>query len=535
MSQAKEESTRPSNRAQVVQAAGIVAIAFVVSRILGFGRDYVITVLYGAQTVEVNAYSIANLFPETIFFVIAGGAMTSAYLPTFTAYFARDDEAGAWRLFAAIVNLLVLAVTAVSLVTALIAPWLVEQLYSELVAGQPELLALTVALMRVMLLSTVIFGASGVVMATLNARQHFLLPALAPIVYNLGIIICGLLFAPNVMGLAIGAVVGAMGHLLIQLPMLRRVGGRYRPVLSLRLPGVRQVLWLMGPRMLGLSFSRLNQIAMNILAGALVLGSIRALELGWRLMFMPISIIGQAIGIAAFPTFAALAAQNAYDEMRRILADTLRLIFFLGLPITVIFALLGRPLVTLLLAYGVFRDEPGSIELVAVALAYYGLALVALSSIEILSRAFYSLEDTWTPVLAGALQIGLMVVLGLWLSRGLFATQGWLPLGGVALAASIANWLEAVVLLWLLRRKMGGLNGRLLADGLGRMLAAALLMGLTILGLNWLLAAWPPLLVLGSTSAGGGLVYLAATYLLGVTELNQIGRVLRRRLRRQAY
>ncbi|MCB0016243.1 MAG: murein biosynthesis integral membrane protein MurJ [Anaerolineales bacterium] len=533
MSQAKEDTTPANNRAQVVQAAGIVAAAFVVSRILGFGRDYVIGVLYGAQTIEVNAYSIANLFPETIFFVIAGGAMTSAYLPTFTAYFARNDEKGAWRLFSAITNLLVLAVTAISIVTALIAPWLVELLYPELVAGQPELLALTVALMRVMLLSTIIFGASGVVMATLNARQHFLMPALAPIIYNLGIILGGLLFAPNVMGLAIGAVVGALGHLLIQLPMLRRVGGQYRPVLSLRLPGVRQVLWLMGPRVLGLSFSRLNQVAMSFLAGALMLGSIRALELGWRLMFMPISIIGQAIGIAAFPTFAALAAQNAYQEMRRILVDTLRLIFFLGLPITVVFGLLGRPLVTLLLAYGVFRDEPDSIRLVAVALALYGLALVALSSIEILSRAFYSLEDTWTPVIAGALQIGLMVVLGLWLSRGIFAARGWLPLGGVALGASIANWLEASVLLWLLRRKLHGLDGRHLADGLSRMLGATVAMALVVAGLNWFLADWHPLLAFGLAAAGGGLVYLIAAYLLGVAELTQISHLLLRRLRRK--
>ena len=520
------------SRSRVVKAAYIVGGAFIVSRILGFVREYVVSAQYGTQTIEVNAYSIANLFPETIFFVVAGGAMASAYLPTFTGYFAKDDEGGAWHLFSGVVNLILVAVTMLSVIAALLAPWLVELFYPELVTAQPEIVPLTVRLIRVMLISTVIFGASGVVMATLNARQHFLMPALAPVVYNLGIIFGAVVWAPDVSGLAYGAVLGALGHLLVQVPAWRQHGGRYRPVLTLRDPGIRQVLVLMGPRVLGLSFSSLNRIVMNVLSGALTLGSIRATELGFRLMLMPISIIGQALGTAAFPTFAELAARQAIAEMRRILVDTIRLIFFIGLPITVILVLLSTPIVELLLDYGVFEQEGDSLQLVSVSLALFGLGLVALSAIEILSRAFYALEDTWTPVIAGAFQIGLMLLLGLWLSRGLFVQQGWLPLGGIALGASLANWLEVLILVALLRRKLRGINGPELLAGLWRMTAAAAAMTAVV---------WLVLLLLGDTFAliqlllaggAGGAAYLAIALALRLREPVQLASPILRRMRR---
>ncbi|MCA9970360.1 MAG: murein biosynthesis integral membrane protein MurJ, partial [Anaerolineales bacterium] len=460
-----------------------------------------------------------------------GGAIGSAFIPTFAAYFERDDEPGGWRLFSAVVNLTLLVVTAVSLLTFLFAEPFVAFFLRDLVAGQPELLSLTVRLMRLMLLSPIIFGASGVIMGTLNARQHFLLPALAPIVYNLGIIGGAVLWgAPDdpeakAVGMAVGTVVGALGHLLVQLPGLRQKGARYSPVLTLRDPGVRQVLRLMAPRVLGLSFSEINKFATLFLSGLMTAASYPALILAWRVMIMPQGILGQAMGTAAFPTLASLAARKALAEMRQILADALRMLLFLGLPATALLMTLGRPAVGVLFERGLF--DATDTALVAWALLFYAVGLVALTALEVIARAFYALNDTLTPVLAGGVQIGLMFGFSYWLSQGIFPRLGWPALGGLALGHSLSNVLEVALLLWLLRRKMRGLNGRVLLSGGWRMLAAALLAAAASwAAVRWLAdaaALWQ--LLLGSLA--GGAAYLVGCYALRVKEVQwllQLGR-----------
>ena len=217
--------TTNKDRALVMRAAGLVGAAMLLSRVVGLVREMVTRSLLGVTTVEATAYDIAKVIPESIFLIIAGGAIGSAFIPTFTAYLTRDDEPGAWRLFSAVINLVTVAVTVVAVLAMIFAEPIVNFFYAPTIAEHPELLDMTVALMRVMLLSPIIFGASGVIMGALNARQHFLTPALAPTVYNLGIIAGGLILGQTVtgaaMGLAIGTVIGALGHLLIQLPALR--------------------------------------------------------------------------------------------------------------------------------------------------------------------------------------------------------------------------------------------------------------------------------------------------------------------------
>ena len=328
----------------------------------------------------------------------------------------------------------------------------------------------------------------------------------------------------------IGAVVGALGHLAIQLPGLRHRRVTYRFSFNIRTSGVLQVLRLMPPRLLGLAFGRINFIVTQFLGQMMLLGSIRALELSWRLMFMPISVIGQALGIASFPTLSTLAAQGNYPLLRRILAETLRLSFFLSLPATVLLVIETRPFVSTLLQYGAF--DATDTDLVVVALSFYALGMAALAAIEVVARAFFALEDTWTPTIAGAVQLGLMVLLATWFSRALFPAWGLLPLGGIALGASVANWLETGALLWLLRRRLGGIDGRLLFDGLWRLLLAALIMAAVTVGVNALLAGSPPLLQLLAGSFTGGVVYLAAAWMLRVAELQQAAILARRLLRR---
>ncbi len=514
---------------QLFQAAGIVAAAFVVGRLLGLVREVVISAYFGVNSLEANAYALANPLPELIFNVIAGGALASAFIPTFAGYFMRDDEAGAWRLFSTVVNLVFIVIVVLVVAVAVWARPLITWLYldPEQARALPELLPLTVSLLRIMLISTLIFGISGVLMAALNARQRFLAPALAASVYNLGIIAGTILWAPSVLGLAYGVVIGSLGHLLIQLPVMRQVGGRYRLAVDFRDPGVRRVMILMAPRLVGLSFSQLNRFIMPILTRPLILGSLPALQKGLQVTLMPYTILGQAMGTAAFPTLSALAAEKNWPEMRRILAVSFRSIFFFGLPITLGMMLLRRPLIVVLFERGAFGPE--DTELVAWGLLFYPLSLIALAVLEIVSRTFYALEDTTTPVVASILQLPAMALLGALFAYGLFPALELLPLGGLALGFSLSNWLEVALLIWLLRRRMGGIGGTLAAAGLWRTSAAALVMAVGI-WLGLLLGPVQPLpqLVLGFVL--GGVLYLGAAALFRVPEMERLQRLIRRRV-----
>lgn len=516
-----EKETAVFERRQVLQAAGLVGAAFFISRVVGLARD-IVSKYFLALSVQAAAFDAAQQFPTFIFAVVAGGAIGSAFIPTFSAYFARDDESGAWRLFSAIINLTFIVTLLVSLFTFIFTPFLTHFFLQESISEHPELFDLTVRLMRVMLLTPMIFSVSGVIMGTLNARQHFLLPAIAPIMYNLGII-AGAVFWPanlgdgKVMGMAVGTVVGACGHLLVQMPGLRWKQARYTPLFTLRDPGVQQVLKLMAPRVLGLSFSYLNPIGMVFLSARIGPASISAVTLASRVMMMPLGILGQAMGTATFPTLAALAARNAWDDMRQILTDSLRMLFFLGLPATALLVTLGKPIIAILFQRGDFTAA--DTNLVGTALAFYALGLIALLALEVIARTFYALNDTATPVLAGAIQLLLMFVLGYALSGYLFPYYGWQPIGGLALGYSLSGFLEVGVLLLLLRRKMGRLNGRALLDGSWRMGLATLIMAVISW---WSIKQGQQLGNLGQILVGGltgAVSYLGLSFILQVKEI----------------
>lgn len=539
MKAVEQTNTHPDqNRGLVFRAAGLVGALALLSRVLGLVREVFVRQYLGVTTLEATAFDIASRFPEAIFLIVAGGAIGSAFIPTFTAYFAREDEDGGWRLFSAVINLVTLITTAVSILVMIFAEPFITFFYADNIALRPELLPLTVFLMRIMLLSPIIFGVSGIIMAALNARQHFLLPAVAPSVYNVGIIAGGAVGVawgggaplPTAIGLAWGTVIGALGHLLVQLPGLRGQGASYAPLLTVRDPGVRQVLRLMGPRVLGLSFSEINKFIILFLTGSMALGTLPALNAAFRILIMPQGILGQALGIAAFPTLAALAARSAHREMRHILSDSLRLILFLGLPATALLMILAEPYVAVLFERGLFDAE--ATTLVAAALRFYAVGLIALTAIEIVARAFYALSDTLTPVLAGGLQIVIMWVLSLWFRDTLFPAAGWQTLGGLALGFSVSNLIEIGVLLWLIRRRLGGINGRSLLDGALRMSAATLLMATAIfVTLTWIPATAVWWRAIAGTAAGA-LGYLLGSWVLRVAELRQFTAVILRRLRR---
>lgn len=513
-----------TSQTRVLQAASLVGTAVLVSRLVGLLRDIVIKYYLGVTSVEATAFDAANRLPETIFLIVAGGAIGSAFIPTFAGFFARNDEEGGWRLFSAVLNLLTTTLALITTITAIFAPQFVTFFLPELITKDPTLLPRTVTLMRVMLISTVIFGASGVVMSALNARQHFLMPAIAPVVYNIGIILGGMLWKPHDMGFAIGTVLGAMAHLGVQIPILRQKGAKLRFIFNVRDPGVTQVLRLTAPRVLGLSFSEVNEYITLYLSGFMPFGSLPALSLAMRLIIMPQGILGQAMGIAAFPTMADLAARHAYDELRQVMLTGLRWLCFLGIPASAGLMVLGRPFIALLLQRGLFDAQ--ATQLVAFALFFYAIGLVPLTAIELIARAFYALNDTLTPVLAGGVQVLMMGLLSRWLTMTM-SRLGYEPLGGLALGFTLSNFLELFLLWWLLRRRLGKGHGRFFLRGLIPMLFAGCAMAAVMtLSLRWS-SVWMQALGGGLI---GSLVYLVLSLAFRLPEMMQLVAYGRRRL-----
>jgi putative peptidoglycan lipid II flippase len=487
---------------------------FVISRALGLLRETVISHQFGTGG-DLDAYLAAFRLPDLLFQIVAGGALASAFIPTFASFWTKNDKGGAWRLASATINLVLVLTTMLAGLAALVTPWLVGTIIAP--GFGPARQALTADLMRLMLLTPVIFGVSGVIMGILNARQHFLLPAMAPILYNLGIIAGALVLAPTmgVHGLAVGVAAGALGHLLIQMPGLVRYGMRYTPTLGLRDPGVHEVGRLMLPRVVGLAAVQINFLVNTILASGLTPGSLSALNFAWLLMLLPQGVFAQAVATAAFPTFSAQAASGRRTEMRSTLAATLRTVLYLAVPAAVGLIVLRVPLVQLAFQRGAFTAV--STQRVAWALGLFALGLPAHSVVEITVRAFYAVHDTKTPVLVGVAAMGLNVVLSL-VFISTFDMLGWMPHGGLALSNSLATTVETAVLLTIVRRRLHGLEGRRMAASLARIVGATVAMGGVAGSLVLLLSEATVWLTTSVAIAAGVVIYLGITAALGSAE-----------------
>jgi len=441
---------------RVALSALIVSAGFAAAKFAGVVDDFIVARVFGAGR-ELDAYYAAFGMPDLLFTLIAGGALASAFIPVFTGYLATGDREGAWKLASSVVNVAFLVTLVAAAIVALIAPWLVRRFLTPGFA--PEQQVLTAGLMRLILISTAIFSVSGLVMSALQANQHFLLPALAPVMYNLGII-GGALFLTQpailtfwrvsiplrpvwpmgVYGLAVGVMIGAVMHLLIQVPGLIHFGARWSPSFSLADPGLRRVLVLLGPRILGLGVVQLSALITTNLASRLGAGSVTGLALAWRLMQMPETIIATAIGTAVFPTLSALAAQHQRAELRATMRKALGIIVLLCVPSAVALIVLGRPLA------GLFFGR-GNADVVAYALQFYALGLVGHSALEVAARTFYAQQDTRTPLAVAAGAMVIAVTASLLLMRPL-------SYGGLALGNAIGFTVESGVLVWLMERRL---------------------------------------------------------------------------------
>ena len=520
-------STSSANR-QIARAAGTVMIAIIFGQLASLVNRILVANAFPAA--EVDAFFSANRVSETLFTLIAAGALGSAFLPTFTGLLVKDEQASAWRLASSLINLVTLILSLAALLASIFAPQIVRYLLAPGLSRDPEIFALTVELLRIQSFSAVLFGIGGLVISILNAHQVFFVPQITAAMYQLGQIFGVLVLARwmGIYGLAWGVVIGAGLFLLVQLPSLFRLNGEFSFSLGLGDPNAVRVLQLMGPRVFGAAIVQLNFWVNNNLGSRMADGSIQSLTYGFTLMVMAQAAIAQSVAIAAMPTFSAQHALGKLDEMRSSLASALRGMLLLALPASVGLILLARPIVSLLFERGEFNATIA--EMTAWALVWYAAGLVGHSMMEVLTRAFYARQDTKTPVLIGTAAMGLNVIFSISFSR-IFAQIGWFPLGGLALANSLATALEATALFIFMRRRLNGIEGRFLLDGAWRVGVAALGMGVGLI--LWIQAAGslPRWLVAAGGVGVGGLLYLLGVLLLKVPEIRMLTRVVTSRTR----
>ncbi|MYD38907.1 MAG: murein biosynthesis integral membrane protein MurJ [Chloroflexi bacterium] len=533
---------------RIARSTVTVMLAFAAAKLISLLQTLIIAQAFGVGS-ELDAYVAANRIPELIVILISGGALTHAFIPVFSGMLTKGQREDAWRLSSNLINTIFMLALLLSALVFTLAPWLARNLVA------PGFDALTsqntIDMMRILLLSTIIFSVSGIFSGILNSHQHFLLPALAPIVFDLGILFGALFLLPRfgVHGIAWGAVIGAALHFGVQVPGLARYKMRWRLELGLGNRQMWRVIWLMLPRIGGLGVFSLNFLVMNNIASRLGSGSVSALDWGWRLMQIPQTLIGTAMGIVIFPTLAALSEMNDLAGKRGAMAGALRFILVCSIPSAVGLIVLGRPLISLL-ERGAFDSSASA--LVYSTLSMFTLGLIVHAALEVIARSFYADKDTLTPLfaaLAGAL-INFVAALALseveLVDAAAFsnAVARWLPwlglrdefgnVSGLALANSLGVMFEVLALLLILRRRWQGAHENELARTLMKTLVASLIMAVVIVIVDTLWMALLPVRGLNMTIARlacegllGLLAFALAAIALKMQEVSELRAMLR--------
>ena len=502
--------------------------AFILSQLAGLFRRILVARVFGASF-ELDAFIAANRVSETLFNLVAGGALGSAFIPIYSKYLVKDNKKNAWELASSIGNLVTLILTFLAITSFIFAPQIVKYALAPGLASDPTLFQLTIQLLRIQLVSSILFGISGLIMGILNSHKVFLIPALTPAMYQIGMIIGVYVFSPTmgIFGLAWGVVLGAFLHLLLQVPSVIKRVGQYSFSLGLRNQDVGQVLRLMVPRLLGVAVVQLNFWVNSALATKMSAGSLVGIDYAFSLMLMAQAIIAQSAATAMMPTLTAQYTLGKIDEVRNSLSSTLRGVLFLSIPASVGLIILAKPLVTILYQRGNFTEY--STELVTWALVWYSGGLIGHALVEVLARAFYALHNTKTPVTIGVFAMILNVFLSFSFSS-LFTKLGWMPHGGLALANSFATLLEAIVLLIFIRIRLNGINIRWIYKGFLQSVLASACMGLLLYSLMTVFAGIPTWILLVSGLLIGGGSYLLILWLMKNPELSGILRSLKERL-----
>lgn len=547
----------------IARSAGIVSIAVMGSRILGLVREQAFAAFFGPGIAN-DAFNIAFRIPNLLRDLFAEGALSAAFVSTFSRTLTQKGEREAWRLANLVSNGLFLVLSAVVLTGIAFAPQIVDLLVEpsrELADPAQARFAydLTVKLTRILFPFLLMVSLAAVAMGILNSKDRYGVPASASTMFNVGSIIggllCAYLFAPEyiangasalwnqhklprddfgaasaITGMAIGTLVGGMMQWLIQVPSLRSVGFRWQPILSFRDEGVRQVMRMMAPAIIGSAALQVNLVVNTTFATSLGEGRVSWLQFAFRLIYLPIGMFGVAISTATLPVASRAAAADNLEDFRRTIAQALRLTFLLTIPSAVGLIVLNKPIIALIYQHGGRFTDYDTAQ-TGIALAYNAIGLTAYSAVRVLAPAFFALKDTRVPMMASLFSI----VTNYAVAK---STVDYFGMGhrGLALSISAVSIVNFALLFVFLRRKVGKIEGGRLLSTFAKVVAASVVMGVvcyfvsqqieTALGTASLLAR---LIDVGVSIAVGMTVFYLAARACKVGELDQMSRALKRR------
>jgi putative peptidoglycan lipid II flippase len=476
-------SDRESGGHGITSAAGAISSGVLVSRLLGFIRDMIIAKLFGAG-MYADAFFVAYRIPNTLRELFGEGALSASFIPVFTQTLNREGKEGAWhiaRISATLLASVLIIIVMIGMVLTPLIVWVMAPGFRM----YPGKLQITILLTRVAFPYVFFVGMSALFMGILNSFRHFAAPAMAPSMLNLAVILSALFLSshlnPPVLSLAVGVVLGGIGQMLIQVPGLRGEGARFYPDFELQNPAVLKIARLMLPGIMGLAINQANFFVSTLLASFLREGSVSFLYYSYRLIQIPIGLIGVALGTAILPFLSTSAATGSHQELKHINSLALRLGFFLTIPFTAGLIIFRHPIVAILFERGKFTAL--MTQEVSSTLLFLSFGICFYVADRIVVPAFYSVQDTKTPVIISAIAVGVDILFSLLL-------MGPLQVRGLALATSIASLAHFSLLIGLLRKKIGSLGGREILVSVFRTLFSALPMSILS---YYLVVRWSPL------------------------------------------
>jgi putative peptidoglycan lipid II flippase len=519
------------------KAAGIVGLAVMCSRLLGLAREAIFAALFGG-TAAMDAFTAAFRIPNLLRDLFAEGALSTAFVTTFSKTITRSGDEAAWRLANKVTTLTAVVLGGICIAGIVFSP----QLVAVLAPGfDPQKAALTAELTRIMFPFILLVSLAALVMGILNARNVFGLPAMASSFFNLGSIIGGVTFGywmdPHfgpraLIGLAIGTLFGGALQLLVQLPPLRTLGHRFRPDFQWRDAGVSAILRLMGPSVIAASTTQFNVLVNSMFASTLGDGAIFALSIAFRLMQLPLGLFGVALGTVTLPLLSRLVAAGQIDAFRSELARAMRLAFLLTVPATAGLMMLAEPIISVIYQHGKFGAA--ATTQAAGALRFYALGLAGYAALKVLVNAFYALDKRKTPMVVSFFSVALNLLLN-WIFTYRLA---W-GVRGLAFSTGCVATFNFLVLYALMRHHLRGLESWRMLALLGKVaLATAALVAVCAASSHWLLADWAtaPFIgkcaVLVGTVIAGMIVFGVCGALVRIEEFDELLGSLKRRLRR---
>jgi putative peptidoglycan lipid II flippase len=521
------------------RAAGVVALAVMLSRVLGLARELILAALFGAGR-GMDAYITAYRAPNLLRDLFAEGALSVAFVTVFSKLGVEKSYEAAWELARKMATLVLVFMSVVTLLGIVFAPALIGLLAP---GFDPEKSAFAAELTRIMFPFILMVSLSALVMGMLNSRNVFGIPALASSFYNIGSIFGGVTIAwlidPNfgpraLMGMAIGTLIGGLLQLIVQFPSLKKVGFKFHFDFGWRDEQVKRVLWLMLPAVIAASAVQVNVMVNSIFASYLGDGAVSWLSYAFRLMQLPLGIFGVAVATVTLPAVSKIAAGGDMAHFRETLAKAIRLALFLTLPATIGLVMLSEEIIGLIYERGKFTAE--DTMQTGAALKFYAVGLMGYACIKVLSPAFYALERKWTPMLVTFFGIALNIFLNWQLTFRL-----GLGHKGLALSTGLVATIDFFILYFLMRRAAGGMETSKVVGSFVRIVVAAAGLAATCsLGSDWL-APWlraPGLLdrawSLLAIIAAGAAVYFLVCALLRVDEAKEAIALVRRKISRRA-